>query len=145
MRDIFFFGWMLLMAGGALGQSVPEGAVIIGNEIGVKELTTKEVRQYMRGESSRWKEGSDYSVTVVLPSTKLPECVPTSEFLVNSSRPSSLQKYWLSLVFEGRAKAPVFGQTQDGVLREVMAKPGAIGIVFGMDVPEEYVIAVVPQ
>ena len=65
---------MLLMAGGALGQSVPEGAVIIGNEIGVKELSTREVRQYMRGESSRWKGGSDYSVTVVLPSTKLPEC-----------------------------------------------------------------------
>ena len=127
------------------GQTLPEGAVVIGNNIGLESMTSGDVRQAMRGELNRWKGGSDLSVTVVLPSTKLAECVATAEFLVNSPRPAALQKYWLGLVFEGRAKAPVFGQTQQDVLEAVMAKPGSIALVYGMDVPRQYVIQVNPE
>ena len=85
------------------------------------------------------------SVTVVFPSVRLPECSKTAQFVVNSSRAATLQKYWLGLVFEGRAKAPIFGQTQVDVLEAVMSKPGAIGIVYGMEVPAQYVIQVTAE
>lgn len=127
------------------GQTLPADAIVIGNQTGFESISEKQLRLFMRGELQRWKGGSDLSVTVVLPSTKLPEAVPTSEFLVNSARPASLQKYWLGLVFEGRAKAPIFGQTQDEILRAVMDRPGSIAIVYGIDVPNSYVIRVTKQ
>ena len=131
---------MLAMSGWS--QTLPEGAVVIGNEIGLEQVTASDVRRAMRGELNRWKGGSDLSVTVVLPSTRLPECVATANFLVNSPRPAALQKYWLGLVFEGRAKAPVFGRSQQDVLDAVMATPGSIALVYGIAVPREYVIQV---
>lgn len=127
------------------GQTFPADAIVIGNQTGFESISEKQLRLFMRGELQRWKGGSDLSVTVVLPSTKLPEAVPISEFLVSSARPASLQKYWLGLVFEGRAKAPIFGQTQDQILKEVMERPGSIAIVFGIDVPKSYVIQVTKE
>jgi len=126
-------------------QSLPPDAVIVGNNIGFEQLTEAQVRRCLRGEVSRWTGGSDLSVTVVLPSTRLPECEATAQFLVSSPRPASLQKYWLGLVFEGRAKAPIFGQSQQDVLDAVLDKPGALGIVYGISVPEEYRIEVVRE
>ncbi len=126
-------------------QSLPADAVVLGNNIGFESLTESQVRQYMRGELSRWKGGSNLSVTVVLPSIRLQECSRTAQFLVNSPRPASLQKYWLGLVFEGRAKAPVFTSSQAEIVDELISRPGAIAIVYGIDAPEEYVIQVVKE
>jgi|SaaInl25SG_5_DNA_1037380.scaffolds.fasta_scaffold03130_2 hypothetical protein len=136
---------MLAMSMSGWSQSLPPDAVIVGNNIGFEQLTEAQVRRCLRGEVSRWTGGSDLSVTVVLPSTRLPECEATAQFLVSSPRPASLQKYWLGLVFEGRAKAPIFGQSQQDVLDAVLDKPGALGIVYGISVPEEYRIEVVRE
>lgn len=136
---------MLAMSMSGWSQSLPPAAVIVGNNIGFEQLTEAQVRRCLRGEVSRWTGGSDLSVTVVLPSTRLPECEATAQFLVSSPRPASLQKYWLGLVFEGRAKAPIFGQSQQDVLDAVLDKPGALGIVYGIYVPEEYRIEVVRE
>ena len=146
MRAIIILLGLALMSNAEMwAQNLPEGAVVIGNNIGFESLTQAQVRSVMRGESNRWKGGSDLSVTVVLPSTKLPECVPTSKYLVNSDRPAALQKYWLTLVFEGRAQAPVFGQSQEDMVEAVRNKPGAISIVYGMDVPRDLVIQVAEE
>lgn len=141
---IFLFLWAAV-GSTSWAQTLPPGAVVVANESGVDGVTTAELRKLMRGELKRWKNGSDLSVTVVLPSTKLPECVDISQFLVNSSRPASLQKYWLSLVFEGRAVAPVFARTQAEILSEVIAKPGAIGVVIGLDVPRQWILPVIEE
>jgi hypothetical protein len=142
---LLLIGTMLAMGMGGWSQSLPPDAVIVGNNTGFEQLTETQVRKYLRGEISRWQGGSDLSVTVVLPSTKLPECTATAQFLVSSPRPASLQKYWLGLVFEGRAKAPIFGQSQQDILDAVMSRPGALGIVYGISVPEEYRIEVVSE
>jgi len=142
---LLLIGTMLAMSMGGWSQSLPSDAVIVGNNTGFEQLTEAQVRRYLRGEVSRWQGGSDLSVTVVLPSTKLPECTATAQFLVSSPRPASLQKYWLGLVFEGRAKAPIFGQSQQDILDAVMSRPGALGIVYGISVPEEYRIEVVSE
>ena len=136
---------MLALSMSGWSQSLPPDAVIVGNNTGFEQLTEAQVRRYLRGEVSRWQGGSDLSVTVVLPSTKLPECTATAQFLVNAPRPASLQKYWLGLVFEGRAKAPIFAQSQQDVLDAVKGRPGALGIVYGISVPEEYRIQVVRE
>lgn len=136
---------MLAMSMSGWSQSLPPAAVIVGNNIGFEQLTEAQVRRCLRGEVSRWTGGSDLSVTVVLPSTRLPECEATAQFLVSSPRPASLQKYWLGLVFEGRAKAPIFGQTQEDVLDAIKSKPGAVGIVYGISVPEDLRIQVVRE
>lgn len=145
MKAHFLF-WVFMTLGGLVyGQSLSSDAVVIGNETGFNSLSEKQVRTVMRGESTRWRGGSGLSVTVVFPSVRLPECSKTAQFVVNSSRAATLQKYWLGLVFEGRAKAPIFGQTQEDVLEAVMSKPGAIGIVYGMEVPAQYVIQVTAE
>jgi len=142
---LLLIGTMLALGMSGWTQSLPPDAVIVGNNTGFEQLREAQVRRYLRGEISRWQGGSDLSVTVVLPSTKLPECTATAQFLVNTPRPASLQRYWLGLVFEGRAKAPIFAQSQQDVLDAVKDRPGALGIVYGISVPEEYRIQVVRE
>lgn len=103
-----------------------DGLVVIGNVEGVQRLDPNEIRRIFRGEQSLWRGG--VAVTVVLPSPRSSfiEAVSTGVFGLSKA---SMQRYWLGLVFQGRAAPPVQLETAEEMIAFVRRTPGAIAIV----------------
>jgi ABC-type phosphate transport system substrate-binding protein len=101
---------------------------IIGNNTGITSLTEAEVKSYFKGKYTLWKSGK--SVKVVLHSSQSKHSSILAKLIFNTSQ-QGVQKYWMSLVFQGRANPPVFLDS-DVLISEYVAKtPGAIGIIYG--------------
>lgn len=105
--------------------------IVIGNEIGSELLTEKELRDYMSAKRNFWKNGR--AVVVVLPAPKSPSAQRVAEVIYGKSV-TGVQKFWLSVVFQGRSNPPVFTDTDGEMVDYVLKTPGAIG-VMSSDVP----------
>jgi len=122
------------------GQSLAPNALVIANEIGMEEITLKQLRGALRGELSMWP--SKHPVTVVLHSTSLDECSLTASYIVNSPRPATLQKFWMGLVFGGRATPPIFEMSQKKLIEKIQSTPGSVGLVYGVNPPQDLIILI---
>lgn len=120
------------------GQTLAPNAQVIANDIGIEEITLSHLRSVLRGEISQWP--SKQPVTVILHSTSLDECALTSLFVVNSARPAALQKFWMGLVFGGRATPPVFAKSEALLIETIQTTPGSIGLIYGVKVPQELIL-----
>lgn len=103
-----------------------EGLVVIGNLDGVARLTPLELRRVFRGEQSLWADG--VAVTVVLPSPRSPFVDAVARGVFDLSR-AGMQRYWLSLVFQGRASPPVQLESAEEMIAFVRRTPGAIAVI----------------
>jgi hypothetical protein len=125
----------------AEAQTMDASAVVIANGIGQNTISAKELRSIMRGEGdSFWDNNTP--VTVVLHATTNADCAKSALFLVNVARPSTLQRHWLSLVFQGRARPPIFQNDDARIIEFVRNTPGAIAIVYSGQVPTELQVAI---
>lgn len=130
----------LLVHANALPAQQPRNElVVIGNATGLTELTRVELRTIFRGERSVWSTGSP--VTVVLPSTRSPDIEVFAAEVLGMSR-SAMQRFWLSLVFQGRASPPVSFDSAEEIIRFVRRTPGAIAVVPASadDIPRNLVV-----
>ena len=119
---ILFAGTLTLQAQTAWGE-----LTIIGNKIGATQLKAQEARNTFRANTTTWS--NNLAVTIALPSTKSTTSEPMAR-LIYGTRPSSVQKFWLSLVFQGRATPPNFFDTDQELIQFVQRTPGAIGVVL---------------
>ena len=78
------------------------------------------------GEQQRWRGGT--KITIALMKTSTPAGKTTSEILYGMS-PDELNKFWLALVFQGKAAAPNFFNSAAELEAFVAQNPGAIGIL----------------
>jgi len=72
-------------------------------------------------------------VVVVLPAPKSPSASRVADMIYGKSV-TGMQKFWLSVVFQGRSNPPVFTDTDGDMVDYVRKTPGAIG-VMSSDVP----------
>lgn len=101
--------------------------IVIGNQKGAPAgLKQTELQSILRGEQQRWRNGN--KVIIALMKTNTPVGKNTSEKVYNMTA-DELKKYWLALVFQGKADAPVFFNSISELLAFVAENPGAIGIV----------------
>jgi ABC-type phosphate transport system substrate-binding protein len=131
-----------ITSGGKLfAQPTMTGVTVIGNKIGFSTNTSKEIKQVFRGKYANWSTNNQ--VIIVLPASK-----STSAEVVASSiygnTVSGVQKYWLSLVFQGRANPPVFLDTDEEIINYVKKTVGAIGVVSAgaQNIPRNFIIAI---
>jgi ABC-type phosphate transport system substrate-binding protein len=96
------------------------------NVSGVKTLSFNEVVSIFKNGKSLWPNGQ--KVTIVLPSNKSEFAEKVASEVYGGSI-SSMQKFWLALVFQGRASPPVFLQTEEEIFDYVSKNPGSIGVV----------------
>lgn len=116
---IVFWGWM------ASAQSTT--LTVISNPKGSPaELKATELKSILMGERQRWRNGN--KILIGLMKTNTPVGVSTSAKIYNMS-PDEVKKYWLALVFQGKADAPVFFNTVNELHAFVAENPGAIGVV----------------
>jgi hypothetical protein len=123
-------GLMLLMLTtsyhGEAQQAKGEDFFIIGNNVDIKSASLKHTQSVFRGKYSTWNNRQ--TVIIVLPSKKNENCQRVASYLYETSI-TGMQKYWLSLVFQGRSNPPVFLDTDEEILNYVQKNKGAIGII----------------
>lgn len=78
------------------------------------------------GEKQRWKGGT--KITIALMKTNTPVGKTTSRKIYDMSA-DELNKFWLALVFQGKAQAPMFFNSPLELQGYVSRNPGAIGIL----------------
>ena len=120
-----FVIWLILSNNHVLAQ-LNSDIVVIGNDIGNTTLTQKQIIAYAKGEKTFWQNAK--KVIIALPSAKseLVNVVASAIYKTNSG---GVQKYWLSLVFQGRADPPIFFGTDEETIRFVEKNKGAIGFI----------------
>lgn len=99
---------------------------VIGNATGLTALDRDDLRAIFRGERSVWETGN--SVIIVLPSTRSPDLDAFASQVLGMSR-SAMQRFWLSLVFQGRASPPVSFDSAEEIVQFVRRTPGAIAVI----------------
>ena len=101
--------------------------MVIANEKGaLTTLTMKELKSIFQGEKQRWPDGTKISIAFMKSST--PVGSATAKKVMNISG-DQLNKLWLALVFQGKAKAPFFYGSASEVESYVSQNAGAIGVV----------------
>ena len=124
MRIVFLLFFVCL--GFIQAKSQTSNIQIIGNSTGLKEVTLKECKSIFKGKYSNWK--TNEQVIIVLPTSKneISEIVAK---LIFDGTVKSMQKYWLSLVFQGRSNPPIFLENDQETIQFIQKNPGAIGFI----------------
>jgi ABC-type phosphate transport system substrate-binding protein len=117
---------MLILSFQLLGQADWKKITVVGNDIGTENLPKAQISAIFKGNRSRWQ--NDESVIVVMPSSKHAGCEIMAVTVFGRDM-KYVKKYWLNLVFQGRANAPVYLDSNDEILNYVKKHPGAIGIL----------------
>jgi len=112
--------WMVSQWG--MAQSV----VYFGNDLGLNAMPNAKVQRVFTGKETLWKNGK--TVVICLPGTKSPKAEEIYSKVYNKSV-KEVQKFWLSLVFQGRAKSPMFFDTDQEMVDYIKRTPGAIGVL----------------
>jgi hypothetical protein len=122
----FIILFFLITSGSHLfGQDISLSA--IANEKGSPEnVSFAELKKIFRGEKQWWQDGT--KVVIALMKTSTPAGSATAKKLLGMSG-EELNKYWLSLVFQGKAKAPAFFNSEKELIEFVNQNKGAIGII----------------
>ena len=110
-----------------VARSQEKSLVAIGNQTGVPAtLKLSELKAVMMGEQQRWKSGN--RVLIALMKTTTPIGKQVAEQIYDMSG-DGVNKYWLALVFQGKAQAPNFFSSVAELENFVAQNPGAIGIL----------------
>jgi len=118
-----------------------DGLMLIGNQTGLTSINRKQLNGTFRGTQSIWK--TKEQVIVVMPSSKAEFAEQFAVSVLQMSH-SAVQKYWLALVFQGRANVPVFLNSSIEIIEYVKKNPGAIAVVKAAerDIPAGMVITI---
>jgi len=115
---------------------------VIGNSIGIKSMDEANFKSCMKGKNNFWDNNNQ--VLIVLPSSSHPNAESISKLIYNKSH-TSVRKYWLSLVFQGRVASPRFCDTDQEIIEFIQGKKGAIGIVTkSSNIPDNLKITIQP-
>lgn len=123
---LLFVCFILLQTVTFAQQVSLDGLLLMGNKTGLVSVNRKQLNGIFRGTQSIWK--SNEQVIVVMPSSKAEYAEQFANSVLQMSH-AALQKYWLALVFQGRANAPVFLNSSAEIVDYVKKNPGAIAIV----------------
>ena len=131
---------LLILLVAAPWVSRAQSYAVIANDIGTMSLTTAELKSAFKPKNNFWT--NKRPVLLVLPGNQSPLRDKIAKDLYGTSYVAS-QKYWLSLVFQGRFNAPVSLSTDEETLSYVSKNPGAIGFVADPSaVPQKFLILI---
>jgi hypothetical protein len=109
------------------GSCQQQALMAVGNLKGAPEnMTFAELQSILRGEKQRWKDGEKVLIALIKTTTPLGKKISSKVFDMTGDE---LNKFWLALVFQGKAQAPKFFNSPDELEAFVAQNPGAIGII----------------
>lgn len=107
-------------------QETSSLTVISNHEGSPSTLTFSELKSIFMGEQQRWRSGT--KIAIALMKTNTPAGKNTS-LKIYGMTGNELNKFWLALVFQGKAGAPNFFNSAAELENFVAQNPGAIGIL----------------
>jgi hypothetical protein len=129
MKKLFYIIFILaaIILSPAISVAQTKPLVVISNAKGAPaELKRTELVAVLRGEKQRWDDGTRISIALMKASTPTGEATFKKVYGMSGDE---VNKYWLALVFQGKAKAPVFFNTAAELETYISQTPGAIGII----------------
>jgi hypothetical protein len=90
------------------------------------EMKESELKSIFLGEKQRWRTGDKIQVALMKTNTSIGKSICGRMYNMTEDE---LKKYWLALVFQGKAEAPAFFNTVSELQSFVSENPGAIGII----------------
>lgn len=118
---------MILLFCGLSVFSQNSSLMVISNQEGApSSLTFSQLKSIFMGEQQRWRGGT--KITIALMKTNTPAGKNTS-LKVYGMNGNELNKFWLALVFQGKAGSPNFFNSASELEDFVAQNPGAIGIL----------------
>lgn len=116
-----------LLSCGLSMHAQTEMLTVISNDKGAPaELKLTELKSILMGEKQRWHNGNKITIALMKTSTPAGEYTCKKIYDMNSDE---VKKFWLALVFQGKADAPAFLNSVSEVQNFVAENPGAIGII----------------
>ena len=101
--------------------------VAVGNINGVpSDIKLTELKSILLGEKQRWKNGSRIIIALMKTNTLIGKNTSSRMYDMTGDQ---LNKFWLALVFQGKAQAPIFFSSTNDLENFVAQTQGAIGIV----------------
>lgn len=118
---------LLAVWAGPYGHADDGALAVISNSTGAPaEMSMSEITTVFKGERQRWSDGT--KVVIALMKTTTTSGNTTAQKLYEMSG-QDMNRYWLGLVFQGKAKAPKFFSSESALKEYVTETPGAIGII----------------
>lgn len=134
---ICVFAWLV-----AVQSTSAQSMVVIGNDIGMKEIKMNYLKEVYQAKYTFWPNKK--SVHIALPGTQSEDAVYVYAQVYGKSV-KEVQKFWLSIVFQGRAKSPNFFDSSKELIDYVQRTPGAIGLLKSdAGVPKNLLIKLAP-
>lgn len=116
---------MLLLS--TASKSQQQALVAIGNVSGAPgDMQLSELKAVFMGEKQRWKNGDRILIALMKTNTPVGQTTSARIYDMNANE---LNKFWLALVFQGKAQAPKFFNSVSELADFVAQNPGAIGIL----------------
>jgi hypothetical protein len=114
-------------------QAQGPSLTVISHQTGSPAAMKKtELRSIFLGEKQRWKNGQKIVIALMKTNTDAGKNICQKVYDMSSDE---VKKYWLALVFQGKAEAPAFFNSISELQAFVAENPGAIGIVDASVVP----------
>jgi len=118
---------MMLLLSGMQVYSQTQTLTVISNEKGAPtELKLAELKSIFKGEKQRWRDGN--KITIAMMKTNTPVGAYTCKKIYDMNG-DEVKKFWLALVFQGKADGPQFFSSITELESFVVDNPGAIGII----------------
>ena len=117
---------MILSAASKKSIAQDTSLMVIRNSKGVpSEMKMALLKSVLKGEKQRWGDGTKVVIALMKPNT--PVGGNTCRKVFNMSA-NEVSKYWLGLVFQGKADAPAMFNSLIELEDFVSKTPGAIGV-----------------
>jgi ABC-type phosphate transport system substrate-binding protein len=110
----------------SLPQAEGELAAIANPKGAPSELTAVKLKNILKGEQQRWKDGTKITIALMKTTTPIGESMTKKIFKMTGK---DLNKYFLGQVFQGKMSSPEFFETEEALIAFVKSKEGAIGII----------------
>jgi len=129
----------LLVAHFVKSQDVP--LTVISNQKGVPPvLNLAELKSIFKGEKQRWHNGTKVVIALMKPNTATGRVISSKLYNMSSDE---VNKFWLALVFQGKADSPISFDSAAALESFVASNPGAIGIVQQDDVTSDVQVTLI--
>ena len=118
---------VLIISISLFAKSQETTLVAVGNQSGApSEMKLSELKSVLMGERQRWKNGNRIIIALMKTNTSIGK---TTSARIYEMSGDELNKFWLALVFQGKAQPPNFFSSASELENFVAQNPGAIGIL----------------
>lgn len=122
-RLLFYLCIGLFCALPASGQSIK----IVGNPTGPPDaMDDGELRSVFKAQKQWWENDTRISIVLLKSSVPISETIAEKVFGMTQNE---VKRYWIQIVFRGKAATPKHLDSEDAVIAYVADTPGAIGVV----------------